>query len=104
MRQLADLGYESRAAHYRADARKEPTDGSAGLGLGLGLGLELGLATPTPTLNPNPNQVCLLLRGFLRLHAPGTVPQPIGGCGTLTRPTVASDEVRRRFLSWDEAR
>ena len=48
--------------------------------------------------------VCLLLRGFLRLHAPGTVPQPIGGCGTLTRPTVASDETRRRFLSWDETR
>lgn len=48
--------------------------------------------------------VCLLLRGFLRLHAPGAVPQPIGGCGTLTRPTVASDETRRRFLSWDETR
>jgi hypothetical protein len=48
--------------------------------------------------------VCLLLRGFLRLHPPGTVPQPIGGCGTLTRPTVASDETRRRFLSWDETR
>ena len=60
--------------------------------------------SPSPNPNPNPNQVCLLLRGFLRLHAPGTVPQPIGGCGTLTRPTVASDEVRRRFLSWDEAR
>ena len=60
--------------------------------------------TPIPTPTPNRDQVCLLLRGFLRLHAPGTVPQPIGGCGTLTRPTVASDEVRRRFLSWDEAR
>jgi len=48
--------------------------------------------------------VCLLLRGFLRLHAPGAVPQPIGGCGTLTRPAVASDETRRRFLSWGEAR
>lgn len=43
--------------------------------------------------------VCLLLRGFLRLYTPGTVPQPIGGCGR-----VASDETRRRFLSWDETR
>jgi len=43
--------------------------------------------------------VCLLLRGFLRLHPPGTVLQPIGGCGQ-----VASDETRRRFFSWDESR
>ena len=43
--------------------------------------------------------VAFLLRGFLRLHAPGTVPQPSGGCGR-----VASKETLRRFLAWDKGR
>ena len=50
-------------------------------------------------LAPASLTVGLLLRGFLRLHAPGTVPQPIGGCGR-----AASDETLRRFLAWDESR
>ena len=50
-------------------------------------------------LAPSSLAVCLLVRGFLRLHAPGTVPQPVGGCGRL-----ASDETLRRFLSWAESR
>ena len=50
-------------------------------------------------LAPSSLAVCLLVRGFLRLHAPGTVPQPVAGCGQ-----AASDETLRRFLSWAESR
>jgi hypothetical protein len=60
-----------------------------------------GDATDCPDcpLAPASLAVAFLLRGFLRLHAPGTVPQPMGGGGR-----SASDETLRRFLAWDESR
>ena len=53
--------------------------------------------------------VCLLLREFLRLNTPGSVPGPIGGSpppgrGSPHGRRVATDETRHRFLSWDESR